>query len=144
MVCPTPAITLEEVQPARKKRAVKQQKKAQLGLSHTNSVMDASMASSRKPEHSRRASNTSRDRRRVARFAGEDKVIVNVENPDITFEVSFRLDGVSTTVAGYSQMDVYFDPEFRDFEEEDRIRIFRPFWAFNDRILDIQVGTYHV
>ena len=73
-----------------------------------------------------------------------DVVEYKINSDALQFYVGFRLDGVtlyrnlSISNPQYSILNVFFNPEFEDFEGG--VRLHRPYWPFSDTIVTINVS----
>ena len=84
-----------------------------------------------------------RRKRQADATANEFKL--NSDNLD--FLIGFRLDGVMDYLdlteinPQYSILTVYINPEFESFEG-DGIKVYRPYWPFDDDHIVVKVGTF--
>ena len=64
------------------------------------------------------------------------------DKENLTYCIDLQLDGVQNVLDECEQMDVFIDPFLMQFEESDNVRLYQPFWPFNDGFIEIKV--FHV
>ncbi len=68
-----------------------------------------------------------------------------LNDDELEFYVGFTLDGVdsyhnlSETMPEFGTMDVFRNPEFEEFQEDELVRVHRPYWPFSHDEVNIKV-----